>query len=88
MATIKLEELRAKQKALAAKIRREESKLKGAARTEDTRRKVLVGAALLQAATKDAELGKRIQHELQAFLTKPGDRILFGLPVMEEAKAG
>jgi hypothetical protein len=88
MAITRIEELRAKHKALAAKIRREEGKLKGAARTEDTRRKVLVGAALLQAATKDAELGKRIEHELQAFLTKPGDRILFGLPVAEETKAG
>lgn len=87
--TKKLDELKAKQKALADRIRREENKLKGSERKQYTRRMVLTGVALTAAATKDGALEKLIQRELQSFLTKPADRILFGLPVTEETtKAG
>ena len=86
MASTILEELKAKQKALALRIKREEGKLKGAERKEYTRRMVLTGVALTQAATKDGVLEQRINQELRLFLTKPADRILFGLPVADDDK--
>ncbi|MDQ2733542.1 MAG: mobilization protein [Pseudomonadota bacterium] len=58
---------------------REKSKLQGAARKQDTRRKVLAGAMLLELMAKDTEFQKQMLGKLSAFLARPDDRGLFGL---------
>ena len=60
---------------------RQKSKLQGAARQQDTRRKVLAGAMLLELMNKDAELQKSMLGQLSSFLTRDDDRKLFGLTV-------
>ena len=55
------------------------AKLTGLARRQDTRRKVLAGALLLELMNKDPELQKQMLGKLSAFLTRPDDRELFGL---------
>ena len=54
-------------------------KLTGLARRQDTRRKVLAGAFLLELMAKDAELQKQMMGKLSTFLVRPDDRVLFGL---------
>ena len=54
------------------------AKLTGAARMQDTRRKVLAGAMLLDLMDKDPEVKKTMTGKLSSFLTRPEDRALFG----------
>ena len=55
------------------------AKLTGLARRQDTRRKVLAGALLLELINKDPNLQKQMLGKLSAFLTRPDDRVLIGL---------
>ena len=55
------------------------AKLTGLARKQDTRRKILAGALLLELMAKDTEFQKKMLGTLSTFLTRPDDRALFGL---------
>lgn len=55
------------------------AKATGLERKQDTRRKVLAGAMLMDLMDKDAELKKQMLGKLSTFLTRPDDRVLFGL---------
>ena len=48
-------------------------------RSQDTRRKILVGAMLLEWMGKDAEVQRQMLGRLDGFLTREDDRSLFGL---------
>lgn len=62
------------------------ARLSGQARRQDTRRKVLAGAMLLELMNKDPELQKQMLGKLSGFLTRPEDRALFGLKTSVEAR--
>ena len=53
-------------------------------RLTDTRRKILVGAMVLQEAERDQQLHANIQARLNAYLTRDDDRALFGLPAQQQ----
>ncbi len=72
----KLAQLKARKQRIE---QREKSKLQGVARKQDTRRKVLAGAMLLELMAKDAGFQKQMLGKLSTFLTRPDDRTLFGL---------
>ena len=72
----KLAQLKARKQRIE---QREKSKLQGVARKQDTRRKVLAGAMLLELMAKDPEFQKQMLGKLSTFLTRPDDRRLFGL---------
>ncbi len=55
------------------------AKLTGLARRQDTRRKVLAGAMLIELMAKDTELQRQMLGKLSTFLVRPDDRALFGL---------
>jgi len=55
------------------------AKATGLERKQGTRRKVLAGAMLMDLMDKDAELKKQMLGKLSTFLTRPDDRVLFGL---------
>jgi hypothetical protein len=84
MAPDKLQRLIEKRNAVNANIRKEQNKLKAGGRRDDTRRKVLAGAAVLQWAARDSDFAARLQGELRAFLVRDADRALFGLPPVEK----
>lgn len=72
----KLAQLKAKRQAIEARLRAEEKKR---SRQQDTRRKILAGAFLLEAA---GEYPVKLEIEgktLEKFLTRDDDRALFGL---------
>lgn len=72
----KLKQLKAlKQKQEAIK-RAAEAK---ANRTSDTRRKILIGAMMLEQIEKNEATKTSVMSKLDAFLTRPDDRTLFGL---------
>jgi hypothetical protein len=86
MADDRLEKLRARQAELAARIRREENRKRLQERKDDTRRKILAGAAVLDEAEHKSEFNTVIVELLGRFLTRPDDRALFALPPLPPEK--
>jgi len=82
-----LKKLEQQMAALSDKMKRRKAKLASDERKRDTRRKVLVGAAMTKAAMSDPTLRDRIHDELNTQLTKPGDRELFDLPKIASPQA-
>ena len=86
MADSRLKQLIEKRNAVSARIKREQSKLKGNERKDDTRRKVLAGAAVLEWAARDTEFAARLKEELKRFLVRDADRMLFGFAPLAPSK--
>ena len=78
----KLKKLLEQRKALDAKIQLEQNRESEKKRKETTRRKILVGAAVLDEIGKNEKLKADIDKLLNSFLTKNNDRALFGLPLL------
>ena len=72
-------------KAIDRKLRRAESRLRGQARRDDTRRKILIGAAVLSAAPHKPQFKKWLADDLPALLIRDRDRALFGLDPLPPA---
>ena len=79
----KLDELLKKREQLNAQIQKERNKLSSQQRKEDTRRKILMGALMMEMMKKGELDEKKILKKLDAFLTKELDRKLFDLPLSE-----
>ena len=81
--TTRLARLRAAEEQVTAQIRAAEARQRArqnkAKRAADTRRRILLGAWLLERMKKDETLRARLVAELNAWLTQPNDRALFGL---------
>ena len=77
----KLEQLLKKQEELKAQIRKEKNKLSQAQRKQDTRRKILLGALMIDMMKKGELDEKKIMKHLDSFLTKDIDRKLFDFPI-------
>ena len=75
----RLEQLLKKQEELKAQIRQEKNKLDQAERKKDTRRKILLGALMLDMMKKGELDEKKIMKKLDSFLSRNTDRQLFDL---------
>jgi len=78
--TDRMKKLKAKRAAIDAQLRQEQYKLSKQERTRENRRKVLVGAAMMQWAKRSNENSLTLDMELRNFLTRNDERELFGLP--------
>ncbi len=76
----KLSELLKKREQLNAQIQKERNKQSQQQRKEDTRRKILLGALVMEMMKKGELDEKKIIQRLDGFLTKDIDRKLFDLP--------
>lgn len=85
-ATSKLESLKQKQQAIQDQIRREKQRLAKDERKKDTRRKILVGATILNETENDKELAEKIHKLLNSQLTRADDRSLFDLEPLPETQ--
>ncbi len=56
-------------------------------RASDTRRKILAGAFVLDAAEKDEASKTKLMNGLNKFLTRDDDRILFGLAPLPKSES-
>ncbi|MCX7351857.1 MAG: hypothetical protein NTW22_01050 [Proteobacteria bacterium] len=73
-----LEKLKKQKEILDARIQQAESKLKVKERKEDTRRKILIGAFMIEKLKKEERFDSMIK-ELDGFLTRNSDRKLFSM---------
>lgn len=80
----KLDQLLRKQEELKAQIRQEKNKLDQQERKNDTRRKILLGALMIDMMKKGELDEKKIMKQLDSFLTKDIDRKLFNFSTVEK----
>lgn len=76
----RIESLRSRRAQIDAELARLEAKAKGEARKADTRRKILIGALVMQEMASNPDLEKLVKELTESRLTKPRDRALFQLP--------
>ncbi len=76
----KLDELLKKREQLNAQIQKERNKQSQQQRKEDTRRKIILGALMIEMMKKGKLDEKKIMKRLSSFLSKDIDRKLFDLP--------
>lgn len=74
-----VEKLKEQKRQLEAKIKKIESLEKTKKRKEDTRRKIIVGGALLAQAEKDPAFKQNLYRHLEKLVINPKDRELVGL---------
>jgi hypothetical protein len=72
----KLNQLKIRKQAIESRLKATESKKN---RADDTRRKVLIGAAVLAQIENNPEAQERTKQMMDKFLTRDNDRKLFGL---------
>lgn len=72
------QKLAMEQRRVAAEKKRE--------RENDTRRKILIGAMIMDRIDNGKETEEKIKELMDTFLTRDKDRELFGLPVPEKAE--
>lgn len=72
----KLKQLKAQKQLIEARKRAAAAKVN---RAQDTRRKVLAGAMILEMMGRDEATRQRFMARLDGYLTRPDDRALFGL---------
>ena len=80
----KLRQEKARKQQIEARKRAAESKLR---RSQDTRRKILVGAAILAKVERGEWPREKLLALLDATLTRTDDRALFDLPAEQSAAA-
>ncbi len=78
--TAKIAQLQARRQKIEARKRTLNSK-------SDTRRKILVGAAVLAMVDRGEWSEAEMLARLDQYLTRPDDRALFGLPALDSAPA-
>ena len=77
----KVRQLKAKKELIEA--RKVHALIKGK-RSDDTRRKILAGAMVLEVSDRDEEARFRFMERMDKFLTRPDDRALFSLPPLPQ----
>jgi hypothetical protein len=76
-ASSRLEKLKERKAKLEAEIAKAEAVERKAARAKDTRRKILIGAAILAEAEAEPEMMQILRGILDRRLTQERDRVLF-----------
>ena len=79
-------ELQEKKAALEARIAQEQAKLRVRTRKEETRRKVLAGAAILYNAERDPVFKATVMKMVDEFLSRPDERAAFDLPARPKSR--
>ena len=75
----RIERLLKQKEQILARIKQIEAREKSRQKKEDTRRKILLGAMVMEWMDKDEPFRKRVRLALDKFLTREMDRNLFGL---------
>lgn len=75
-----IEQLKKRKAQLEARLQMLQGRQRVQERRKDTRRKVLVGAAILSAVETEHFSREELVRILDGFLTRPFDRALFDLP--------
>ncbi len=83
----RLEQLLKKREELSAQIQKIRARETTQKRKEDTRRKILLGALMMEMMERGELDRDKIMKRLSEFLTREIDRKLFDFPVMEKGKA-
>tara|TARA_R110002126_G_scaffold185894_3_gene334552 strand:+ start:219 stop:491 length:273 start_codon:yes stop_codon:yes gene_type:complete len=75
----RLAELKAAQDKIKAKIQQEQAKLRSKKRKDDTRRKIIIGAAVIAQAEQDEGFRSQLDQIVDGHTTRDIDRQFLGL---------
>ena len=75
----RISELEKQRDQINARLQKERAKISAQKRKDDTRRKIIVGAALLTHAEHDTSVKAQLWRILDQHVTHPQDRTLLGL---------
>lgn len=75
----KIADLERRAAALDAELKRERARLREAERRRETRRRIIVGAAILARAEREPSAADHLRRILDAYVTVPADREFLGL---------
>lgn len=76
----RVKKLKEQKKVIEQRLRKEQTRDKRKERKDETRRKILAGAWVLDEAKQRADFKEFVYGKLDSFLTRPADRVLFDLP--------
>ena len=82
----KIETLKEKKEQIEARIKNMEAKEKSKAKKLDTRRKILIGAMVIEQMEKSEDTKNKVLASLNGFLTRTLDRNLFGLDESQSSR--
>ena len=85
MSSAKLKRLLERQAQLKAQIQQAKAQERSRERKLDTRRKLLIGAAILHQVEQQQWPESKLNALMDEFLTRPEDRRLFNLPIPDES---
>lgn len=80
----KLQKLKARQEQLNAKIKLIEQREKEKVRKEETRKKILLGAMVMEGMANSSEYESMIMKNVDKYLKSDRDRKLFGLEPLQK----
>lgn len=80
----RLQKLKEQQDKINAKIKRIEQQEKEKQRKDDTRKKILIGAMVLDKMSKSEQSNSKVIGQLNEYLTADRDRKLFGLSPLKK----
>ena len=80
----RISELEKQRDQINARLQKERAKVSAQKRKDDTRRKIIVGAALLAHAEHDDTVKAQLWRILDAQVTRSQDRVLLGLKPKDE----
>ena len=80
----RISELEKQRDQINARLLKERAKVSAQKRKDDTRRKIIVGAAMLAHAEHDAAVKAQMGRILDQHVTRPQDRVLLGLQPKDE----
>lgn len=80
----RISELEKQRDQINARLQKERAKVSAQKRKDDTRRKIIVGAALLAHSEHDDTVKAQLWRILDTQVTRPQDRVLLGLKPKNE----
>lgn len=81
MESERVKKLKEQKKMIEQRLRKQQNSDRKKERKDDTRRKILAGAWLLDEMNQREDFKEFVYKKLDSFLTRPADRALFGLPL-------
>ena len=88
MESEQVKKLKEQKKVLEQRLRKAQTRDRKKERKDDTRRKILAGAWLLDEMNQRPDFKEFVYKKLDSFLTRPADRALFELPSERKNDAG
>ncbi|HEU5375741.1 MAG TPA: mobilization protein [Ktedonobacteraceae bacterium] len=88
MESERVKKLKEQKRVIEERLRKQQNRDRTKERKDDTRRKILAGAWLLDEMNQRNDFKEFVYKKLDSFLSRPADRALFGLSPLKNNEEG